>query len=136
LRGTRRESDSRKRKLLLSSVQSAIFNRVLDLRAADGGLLRVRQGDILEKVESGGQFNSTDADGNAVTPSTLLVDSHRNLVQSIETQGKKRVIALVGVDDLCVIETDDACLILPRERAQDVRAVVDLLKEKGRLDLL
>jgi tRNA pseudouridine13 synthase len=61
LRGTRREHDSRKRKLLLSSVQSAIFNRVLDLRAHDGGLLRVRQGDILEKVETGGQFNSTDA---------------------------------------------------------------------------
>ena len=29
-----------------------------------------------------------------------------------------------------------ACLILPRERAQDVRAVVDLLKQKGRQDLL
>jgi mannose-1-phosphate guanylyltransferase len=82
------------------------------------------------------ELSAQDADGNAVTPSTLLVDSHRNLVQSIQTQGKKRVIALVGVDDLCVIETDDACLILPRERAQDVRAVVELLKEKGRQDLL
>jgi tRNA pseudouridine13 synthase len=61
LRGTRREPDSRKRKLFLSAVQSAVFNRVLDLRASDGGLLRVRQGDIFEKVESGGQFNSTDA---------------------------------------------------------------------------
>jgi len=66
LRGTRREPDSRKRKLLFSSVQSAVFNRVLDLRAADGGLLRVRQGDILEKVESGGQFNSTDATADQV----------------------------------------------------------------------
>lgn len=60
LRGTRREPDSRRRKLLLSAVQSAVFNRVLDLRAEDGGLLKVREGDILEKVVSGGQFPCSD----------------------------------------------------------------------------
>lgn len=61
LRGTRRERDNRRRKLLLSAVQSAVFNRVLDLREKEGGLLKVRSGDILEKVETGGQFASTDA---------------------------------------------------------------------------
>ena len=60
LRGTRREPDNRRRKLLLSAVQSAVFNRVLDLRAKEGGLLVLRSGDILEKVASGGQFPSTD----------------------------------------------------------------------------
>jgi len=60
LRGTRREPDSRRRKLLLSAVQSAVFNRVLDLRAEEGGLLVVRQGDILERVASGGQFVCAD----------------------------------------------------------------------------
>ena len=60
LRGTRRESDSRRRKLFLSAVQSAVFNRVLELRSQEGGLMVVRHGDILEKVESGGQFPSTD----------------------------------------------------------------------------
>jgi tRNA pseudouridine13 synthase len=60
LRGTRREPDSRRRKLLLSAVQSAVFNRVLELRERDGGLLRVREGDILEKTASGGQFACTD----------------------------------------------------------------------------
>ena len=60
LRGTRREPDNRRRKLLLSAVQSAVFNRVLDLRAQEGGLLVLRSGDILEKVASGGQFSSTD----------------------------------------------------------------------------
>lgn len=60
LRGTLREADSRKRKLLLSAVQSAVFNRVLELRASGGGLLRVREGDIMEKVDGGGQFHSTE----------------------------------------------------------------------------
>lgn len=60
LRGTRREPDARRRKLLLSAVQSAVFNRVLDLRAENEGLLTVREGDILEKVVSGGQFPCTE----------------------------------------------------------------------------
>jgi len=60
LRGTRREPDARRRKLLLSAVQSAVFNTVLDLRAENDGLLVVREGDILEKTESGGQFVCTD----------------------------------------------------------------------------
>jgi tRNA pseudouridine13 synthase len=60
LRRTRREPDNRRRKLLFSAVQSAVFNRVLDLRSREGGLLVLRSGDILEKVASGGQFSSTD----------------------------------------------------------------------------
>jgi tRNA pseudouridine13 synthase len=56
LRGSRRERDARRRKLLLSAVQSAVFNRVLDLRAGSGGLRLVRLGDILQKTDSGGSF--------------------------------------------------------------------------------
>ncbi len=64
LRGTRRMFDGRRRKLLLSAVQSAVFNRVLELREETGGLLAVREGDILEKVASGGQFPCTDVEGD------------------------------------------------------------------------
>jgi tRNA pseudouridine13 synthase len=61
LRGERRERDHRLRKLLLSAAQSAVFNRTLDLRAADGGGLRaVRAGDVLQKVASGGLFVTED----------------------------------------------------------------------------
>ncbi len=83
LRRTRREPDARRRKLLLSAVQAAIFNRVLELRAADGGLLRVREGDILEKVASGGQFAGTDVvaeqarvDAGEIVPTGPLPGSH------------------------------------------------------------
>ncbi|HVR64697.1 MAG TPA: tRNA pseudouridine(13) synthase TruD [Polyangia bacterium] len=64
LRGQRRERDHRKRALLLSAAQSAVFNRYLALRAADGPLLRVRAGDVLQKTDSGGQFVSADPDGD------------------------------------------------------------------------
>ena len=47
----------------------------------------------------------------------------------------KRVIALVGVDDLVVVETDDALLVVPRARSQEVKLVVDRLKARGDGDL-
>lgn len=60
LRGERRERDKRKRRLLLSALQSAVFNRALELRAAGGALTQVRLGDVLKKTDTGGLFVSTD----------------------------------------------------------------------------
>jgi tRNA pseudouridine13 synthase len=60
LRGQRRERDFRRRKLLLSAVQSEVFNRALARRAETGGLLRVRAGDVLQKTGSGGLFVTED----------------------------------------------------------------------------
>jgi tRNA pseudouridine13 synthase len=60
LRGERRERDRRRRRLLLSALQSAVFNRALELRAASGELGQVRLGDVLQKTESGGLFVSID----------------------------------------------------------------------------
>ena len=39
-------------------------------------------------------------------------------------------VAAVGVHDLVIVDTPDALLIMPRERAQDVRAVVAELKAR------
>ncbi|GAC1315514.1 MAG: mannose-1-phosphate guanylyltransferase [Chloroflexota bacterium] len=61
----------------------------------------------------------------------LTADSHRNLVYA-----EARTVALVGVDDLVVIETNDAIFIAPRSRAQDVRTIVRQLRETGASELL
>jgi len=60
LRGERHERDRRKRRLMLSALQSAVFNRTLELRAAGGRLTEVVLGDVLRKNETGGLFVSTD----------------------------------------------------------------------------
>lgn len=60
LRGERRERDGRKRRLLLSAVQSEVFNRVLARRLADGTVARVLPGDVLQKRASGGLFVTPD----------------------------------------------------------------------------
>jgi tRNA pseudouridine13 synthase len=106
LRGTRREPDARRRKLLLSAVQSAVFNCVLDLRGENDGLLLVREGDILEKTDSGGQFASTDSaadqarvDAGELVPTAPLPG---NRVRSpapgtIARALEDRALAMVGV---------------------------------------
>jgi mannose-1-phosphate guanylyltransferase len=71
---------------------------------------------------------------NAGKGDVVIVEGSRNLVQDLRTGGKKRVIALLGVDDLVVVATDDALLVCPRDRAQDVRLVVERLKASGRGD--
>jgi mannose-1-phosphate guanylyltransferase len=45
-----------------------------------------------------------------------------------DLQAEDRVVAAVGVDDLLVVDTADALLIAKRDRAQDVKAVVQQLK--------
>jgi mannose-1-phosphate guanylyltransferase len=74
-----------------------------------------------------------DAEGNAVPDGTVTVDAANNLVKDLST-GKKRRFALLGVSDLVVVETDDAVLVMPRSRAQDVRAIVEELTRKHGLD--
>ena len=44
----------------------------------------------------------------------------------------ERIIATVGVQDIVVVDTADAVLVCARDRAQDVKKLVDALKAQGR----
>ncbi len=80
--------------------------------------------------QSAWELAAKDERGNALPDGAVVIDGSNNLVRDLG--GAKRVIALVGVSDLVVVDTGDALLVIPRERAQDVRAVVDALKAQGR----
>lgn len=60
--------------------------------------------------------------GNAITGNGIVHDSGRCLVQAGE-----KLVALVGVHDLIVVDTDDAILVCHRDAAQGVKNVVDYL---------
>ncbi len=77
-----------------------------------------------------------DAQGNALPEGTVAVDAANNLVVDLTRGEPRRRFALLGVNDLVVVETDDAVLVIPRDRAQDVRMVVDALKQRGETDKL
>jgi len=73
-----------------------------------------------------------DDKGNAVSGDVVTIDCDGCVVLS---EGK-RLVAAVGLSDLCIIDAGDALLVVPRDRAQDVRAVVDALRASGRTDKL
>ncbi len=79
------------------------------------------------------EMSDKDAAGNSLPAGTVAVDARDNLVRDLTTAAKKtpKRWALVGVSNLVIVETDDAVLIVPRDRAQDVRDVVDALSKRG-----
>jgi mannose-1-phosphate guanylyltransferase/mannose-6-phosphate isomerase len=68
-----------------------------------------------------------DADGN-VTQGDVLAHTTRNSL----VIAQHRLVATVGLDDVIVVETPDAVLVASKERAQDVREIVNRLKGSGR----
>jgi mannose-1-phosphate guanylyltransferase len=60
-------------------------------------------------------------------PEVLLLDSTGLVV--VPHSG--RLVAALGLHDMIVVDTPDALLVCPRERAQDVKQIVDALKEAG-----
>jgi mannose-1-phosphate guanylyltransferase len=82
------------------------------------------------------EMSARDPQGNSVPEGTVAVDARNNLVRDLSSAAGKKRWALVGVSDLVVVETDDAVLVIPRERAQDVRAIVDALAARGETERL
>jgi mannose-1-phosphate guanylyltransferase len=65
---------------------------------------------------------------NLLLGDAMAIDSNRNLVFS----GTDRKIALLGVDDLVVVDTPDAVMVARLDRSQDVKRFPDLLKNDGK----
>jgi mannose-1-phosphate guanylyltransferase len=72
-----------------------------------------------------------DGCGNVTARDSVCLDAHNNFV---DARGK--MVALVGVEDLIVVDTEDALLIAHRARAQQVGEVVKALERQKREDLL
>lgn len=69
---------------------------------------------------------------NVIQAQHIGIDTHATLVYS----DSERLIATVGLENFLVVDTEDALLIVPRDRAQDVKQLVDELRQRGRTDLL
>lgn len=68
---------------------------------------------------------------NSIRGDHIGVDTERSLIF-----GGRRLIATLGVEDLVVVDTDDALFICRRERAAEVRRIVQQLEQEGRAELL
>lgn len=80
------------------------------------------------------ETENKDSDGNAIinkNVDSVTVDSRDNLIDS---NGK--MIAVVGLSNIVVIETDDAILVCHKDRSQDVKKVVEKLKQSDKKQYL
>ncbi|EAR08577.1 mannose-1-phosphate guanylyltransferase/mannose-6-phosphate isomerase [Reinekea blandensis] len=74
-------------------------------------------------------LNDKDENGNVHQGDVLVHDAKDNFIRS-----ESRLVAAVGVDNLAIVETKDAVVVVPRERAQDVKFIVNQLKALGRTE--
>ena len=68
-----------------------------------------------------------DEEGNVLQGDVMVHDTHDCYVHSTS-----RLVAAVGMDDHIIVETKDAILVAPKERVQDVKDLVAMIKKSGR----
>ena len=102
--------------------------------AADAGQVVVVPGSF--GWDDIGDFSSLGA-MIAPGPDGVSVVGDANLVEALDATGivvpeAGRLVALLGVEDIVVVDTPDAILVTTRERAQEVKTIVERLKASGR----
>lgn len=73
------------------------------------------------------EVSGKDESGNRIHGDVLTHDTHNSLLHS-----ESRLVATIGVDDIIVVETDDAVMVASKDRVQDVKAIAERLKAEKR----
>ncbi|HUJ85358.1 MAG TPA: mannose-1-phosphate guanylyltransferase/mannose-6-phosphate isomerase, partial [Burkholderiales bacterium] len=73
------------------------------------------------------EIGAKDADGNVLAGDVALADAHDCYVRA-----DARHVSLLGVQGLLIVETDDAILVAARDRAQEVKGIVERLEKAER----
>lgn len=76
-------------------------------------------------------LNDTDENNNVLIGDTVSINTTNSVLYS-----SKRLVSAVGVDNLVVVETPDAIMVCDKRKAQDVKQIVDAIREAGREELL
>lgn len=74
-------------------------------------------------------IQNKDDQGNVIQGDVITVKSENNYVFS-----ESRLVSLLGVDNLVVIETKDAILVADKSKVQDIKKIVETIKEQGRTE--
>lgn len=72
-----------------------------------------------------------DDAGNVVEGVPLLIDTQNSFISVPD-----KLVAVIGMSDLVVVDTEDALLVCPKSRAQDVKKVVEILGRTGKTEYL
>jgi mannose-1-phosphate guanylyltransferase len=72
-------------------------------------------------------LGDADDDGNVIEGQAIVLDARNNYIRS-----EKPLVAALGINDLVIVATDDAVLVAPKNRAQEVKDLVALVEAQGR----
>jgi len=125
--GNQAEADDAYRALPTEAIDTAVLERTKNL-------LMVRASFEWHDLGSWADLHDIleqDEFGNFVEGDHVLIDSRNCMIHS-----PTKLVAAVGLEDMVVIETDDAILICPKARSQDVKLIVDRLRQMGKTDYL
>jgi mannose-1-phosphate guanylyltransferase len=109
------------------SIDFALMEKISDIHAvaADIGWDDVGSWAVVYDL------TAKDKEANVRPEHSLCLDSRGNIIVA-----KKKFVVTVGVQDLVIVETDDALLVCPRDRSQDVGKAVQALEKAGYNGLL
>jgi mannose-1-phosphate guanylyltransferase/mannose-6-phosphate isomerase len=74
-----------------------------------------------------------DSDGNILSGNIISINSKDSHIYSTD---KTRILAAIDIHNLTIVQTTDATLVIPRERSQDVKKIISILKERESTDFL
>lgn len=77
------------------------------------------------------RFNKTNESGNMVRGDVITIDTQDSIIM-----GNHKLIAAVGVEDMVIVDTDDAILICAKDSTQNVKKVIENLKICNRGELI
>ncbi len=116
-----------------ASVDFAVIEKVKKMLVVEGNFFWTDIGDWKEVWTnlSHDEVGNVIIDGDVPGGRVLEIDTSDTL---IHTDG--RLIAVVGIDNLIIVDTKDAILVCNKSKSQNVKAIVELLKKEGSKQLL
>jgi mannose-1-phosphate guanylyltransferase len=111
------------------SIDYALMEHAQNVLVADGGF----EWDDVGSWTALGRHLKADPEGNAVVGQFIHVDAARNVIFDARSPGRRTPIAVVGLRDSILVQTDDATLLAHKSQAQKVKELVKRLAEDPKL---
>jgi mannose-1-phosphate guanylyltransferase len=114
------------------SIDYALMEHAQNVIVADGAF----EWDDLGAWNALARHLKSDPEGNCAVADFIHVDAARNIIYDARTKGRRTPIAIVGLRDSILVQTDDAVLLAHKSQAQKVKELVKRMAEDAKLKKL
>jgi mannose-1-phosphate guanylyltransferase len=114
------------------SIDYALMEHAQNVVVADGAF----DWDDLGSWTALARHLKADPEGNCAVADFIHVDGARNIIFDARSKDRRTPVAVVGLRDSILVQTDDATLLAHKSQAQKVKDLVKLLAEDSRLKKL